>query len=385
MFDAARSFQVETVKRWNKEIDDPTLSMYLGLLAIDESASKECGAITLDLLLRAGVLMQDDNGSWSLANDYETRRVYIYGDGKTIENMAKFVRDMQARQISFTEANMQSEIFLKALTCVRDLPRDWHTGLNTLTSIFNLYYVGFLDQFQDLLGWKKINRNVRSCYYQSSRLVKFVSDELTRLFVHQFVSSQPIKPSDFGLTNSAFICKYAIDFKQFLKNQKMSDDKWIAMCSQFIEMSYDFFRFVDGYRVGDSIAIEVGYNKQVPVWQALGQNKYVDITHSQNETLYRDSKYSMLQEIRGTRTVRQYHGKTGKRRVAHDEFLEHGNRFFSEFPMPKSRSSFAFQSNYVGLGLVCKNYTDRWFSTKWHGNDVGTYTSSVAPCMTQER
>ena len=50
LFDAARSFQVETVKRWNKEIDDPILSMYSGLLAIDESASKECGAITLIVL-----------------------------------------------------------------------------------------------------------------------------------------------------------------------------------------------------------------------------------------------------------------------------------------------------------------------------------------------
>ena len=111
------------------------------------------------------------------------------------------------------------------------------------------------------------------------------------------------------------------------------------MCSQFIEMSYDFLRFVDGYRMGDSIAIEVGYNKQVPVWQALGQNKYVDITHSQNETLYWDSTYSILQEIRGTRTVRRYHGKTGKRRVAHDEFLEHGNRFFSVTGSSKDRKS----------------------------------------------
>ena len=161
---------------------------------------------------------------------------------------------------------MQSEIFLKALTCVRDLPGDWHMGLNALTSIFNLYFVVFLDQFQDLLGWKKINKDVWSCYYQSSRLVEFVSNELTRFFVHQFVSSRPIQPSDFALSDSAFICKNAIEFKRFLRDQKMSDDKWIAMCANFLEMSYDFFRFVEGYRVGDSIAIEVGYHKQVPTW-----------------------------------------------------------------------------------------------------------------------
>ena len=64
LFDAARTFQADTVKRWNESIDEPTLSMYLGLLAIDEAASKECVTITLDLLLRAGVLLQDDDGSW---------------------------------------------------------------------------------------------------------------------------------------------------------------------------------------------------------------------------------------------------------------------------------------------------------------------------------
>ena len=295
---------------------------------MDEGASRECGAITLDLLHRAGVLLQDEDGSWSLAEDYKSRRVYVYGDAKTIENMAKFVHDMQERKISFTEANLQSKIFLEALTCVRDLLGDWYTGLNTLASMYNLYYVGFLDQFQDLLAWKKINKDVCSCYYLASRLVEFVSDELMRFFIHQFVSSRAIEATDFALSDSQFICKIAIEFKQFLKDQKESDDKWIAMCANFLEMSFDFFRFVDGYRLGDSIAIEVGYHKQVPVWQTMGQNKYVEITHSQNETLYRDSPYSILQEIRDGRTARRYHGNTGKRRVAHDEFLEHGNRFF---------------------------------------------------------
>ena len=91
-----------------------------------------------------------------LADDYKSRMVYVYGDGKMIENIAKFVRDMQERNVTFSEANVQSEVFLEALTCVRDLPRDWHTGLNILPSIYNLYYVGFLDQFQDLLKWKRI-------------------------------------------------------------------------------------------------------------------------------------------------------------------------------------------------------------------------------------
>ena len=57
----AKCFQEWTVKKWNPHIQEPTLSIYLGLVAIDEAASKECGAITLDLLLRAGVLIESDD------------------------------------------------------------------------------------------------------------------------------------------------------------------------------------------------------------------------------------------------------------------------------------------------------------------------------------
>ena len=82
---------------------------------INESASKECGTITLDLLLRAGVLGKQDDGRWGLTEDYALRRIYIVSDTKTVENMVEFVRDMQDRQITYSHASIQAEIFISAL------------------------------------------------------------------------------------------------------------------------------------------------------------------------------------------------------------------------------------------------------------------------------
>ena len=101
--------------------------MYLGLLGIDEAASKECGAITLDLLLHAGVIIDEEGGGWKLAPDYNFRRIHLFGDAKTIENVAKIVRGMQSRKITFSVANLQPEVFFDATTCVQDLPGDWQT------------------------------------------------------------------------------------------------------------------------------------------------------------------------------------------------------------------------------------------------------------------
>ena len=137
LFLKEEKFQELTVKKWNRQADECTLSVYLDLIGIDEADSKECGAITLDLLLRAGVFVEDEDGLWQLVDDYNQRRTYLFGDAKTIEDMTKFVRDMQDRRISYSAANVQSEILLKALSVVMDFPGGWHTGLNMAQSIYN--------------------------------------------------------------------------------------------------------------------------------------------------------------------------------------------------------------------------------------------------------
>ena len=78
--------------------------------------------------------------------------MYFSGDVTTIENVTKFVRDMQGCRLSYSAANIQADVFLKALTQVMPFPGDWHTSLNMLTSIYKLYYDGFLDQFQSMLA-----------------------------------------------------------------------------------------------------------------------------------------------------------------------------------------------------------------------------------------
>ena len=65
LFTKARKFQGNTVRRWNPNADECLFSIYLDLIGIDEAVSKECGAITLDLLLRAGVLIEGSDAPCS--------------------------------------------------------------------------------------------------------------------------------------------------------------------------------------------------------------------------------------------------------------------------------------------------------------------------------
>ena len=98
--------------------------MFLGLVGIDNLASKEYGALTLDLLLRAGILVEEKDGTWTLAKDNNDRRIYLVGDANTVKNIVKFVQDIQDRRTTFSDASVQAENFIKAMTIVTPVPGD---------------------------------------------------------------------------------------------------------------------------------------------------------------------------------------------------------------------------------------------------------------------
>ena len=53
--------------------------------------------------------------------------------------------------------------------------------------------------------------------------------------------------------------------------------------------------------------------------------------------------------------------------------------------MPKSLVGFAQQSIYVGVGLMCKQFTDKWYTTKHKEEDISDYGRTVVPTMTPEK
>ena len=159
-------------------------------------------------------------------------------------------------------------------------------------SIFNVCYVGFIDQFQELLGWKRVNKDVSSCYYQATRLI--ILDDLMQFFSHQFFAQHSISNADEAMSDEDYITSVAIGFEDYVRDLKKCDDKWISTCAVFLDISHDLVEFTNAYRIGDSIAIELGYQKHSFFWEVLGQNKYVETFFGQQETMYQDSPFSRL-------------------------------------------------------------------------------------------
>jgi len=78
MFCHAKSFQRDAVRRYNPDADEPIHSNHSGLIDIDEGASKECGALALDLLIKFGIMMKSKDGSYDVFPDSEAKKAYLF-------------------------------------------------------------------------------------------------------------------------------------------------------------------------------------------------------------------------------------------------------------------------------------------------------------------
>ena len=80
----------------------------MGLIGIDEAASKEYGALTLDMLLKFGILEQDGDRMWKLTGNWEAKRAFLIGDVKTVDNVDKIAEDLSSRPLSMKESSQQA-------------------------------------------------------------------------------------------------------------------------------------------------------------------------------------------------------------------------------------------------------------------------------------
>lgn len=133
-------FQDEAVKKWNSYTEEPTGSLYLGFVGIDEGTQQGAGTICLDLVLKGTTMDEVEPGKWKAADGHEDHRNIFNGDRKSIEMANVYHNRVKGREISLTDANLQLEEFDKVMRTIFHAPGDWHTGLNTIQSIFKCWY-----------------------------------------------------------------------------------------------------------------------------------------------------------------------------------------------------------------------------------------------------
>jgi hypothetical protein len=190
----------------------------MGFVSVREDSSDGAASVILDMLLKFRVLIFNDNEMWVLHWFAKLRRLYCFGDHKTTKNSLAFVTKLSNHSLSFEETSIHAKIFLEAFKTVMFMPGNRHTDMNMLQSIYKSFWTDLLKPLQDILGWKRIAKDVRLCYLQASRLVKYLNNVVSSYLICAFLSScfetYEVRMIDDNPDN--VISSIAIDFQLFL-------------------------------------------------------------------------------------------------------------------------------------------------------------------------
>ena len=111
MFESAKRFQRDAVKKWNPNLDEVTQTNHMGLMAMNESAWHPTSALLLDIAAKFGLIQKDKNGPWEEGEFANVKMSFIFGDVKTVDNIDKLVRDIANRLLSMKESSDLANIF----------------------------------------------------------------------------------------------------------------------------------------------------------------------------------------------------------------------------------------------------------------------------------
>jgi hypothetical protein len=223
------------VRDWNEFCDDVTLSYNMGFVGVCEDSSDGAATVILDVLLKFGVLVYNQDETWALHCFAKLHRLYCFGDSKTIENSLASVYKLSNRSLSFEVSSLQVETLLDAFDWVMFLPGDWHAGLNILQSIYKLFWSDLLKPFRDMLQWQHISKDIWGCFFQMLWLVQYSNDvislHLTHLYMSLYQECYAVRMNEDKLPN--VLCQITLDFEMFLSCALLSSNKYLKLIVKF--------------------------------------------------------------------------------------------------------------------------------------------------------
>jgi len=131
--------------------------------------------------------------------------------------------------------------------------------MNMFQSIYKVFWTDILCPMKSFLGWKRISKDVRGCYFQAARLVRYIHNVLSTYLLRCFVSStyDEITECMIDNANADVLCNLAMSYPQWLMKSVKSSDQHLLL------------EFVNAYHYQDSIMIDSGYSLFAPQWKCL--------------------------------------------------------------------------------------------------------------------
>jgi len=397
LLEKSSSFQKRVVPTWNPNVQNISDLIILPLSLRDESTKIGTGMVVVELAVEVGLLKGEIAGPHTLADDWESRTFFLFGDAFSIQNYVGFVKSMNTSTTSFDRAYESGIIYKKALSRFIPIPGDWHFGMNMVCNYFKLFYGAFLEPIKTMLGIKRLTEDPTTTYQTGLRLIRLAGGEVEQLLLDVFCAQDgnlnAASNAEGTITQHDIDSALAEEEKQKLKMRACRqlvhiEQLFQKQLHQWLEGSDEVFVFLSNIVIQkrrlelflksvrdlDVPLIERLYVDMLPIWEATGSNKYVRLTLDLIETLYKKISFSQLQELRINKCIRLYTQRSTEISedcgTAMDAIAELVNKRLKQGKQAKDIIGWNKQSELVGLTWRCVNFTDRNYTAKDHGEDI---------------
>ena len=136
----ARRFRRDAVCDWNPTVNMVTESLLLGGGGTNKKDAEIATAILMELSILHGIVVTEPDGKMQLLEIFEDKFMITNGDRKTHKCTELFQSLAQDRSLSLEDKSMAADIILDVFDHTLFAPGDWHTGMNMLQGIFNIYW-----------------------------------------------------------------------------------------------------------------------------------------------------------------------------------------------------------------------------------------------------
>ena len=162
------------------------------------------------------------------------------------------------------------------------------------------------------------------------------------------------------------------NYERYCENLLDSTDEVVQTIANYMKYCAEFELYLASTREGDSIAMESLMTTLLPLWKAAHKPKYVNLTCTNSEVLYKIMDPNTLELMRINRCSRL---SVGKGMIGMDDVCEQLNDHTKAIVQSKSYESHMNKSLYMNLFRCC-SYRE---SKKVKETDDETIASSIPP------
>ena len=317
------SFQKDNLKEWNQAYVAVDKFIWLPICPREEMATDQALLAMVHIFEELGMIVKQDNGEYALGDTTPQRMIFQYGDVLTIKkwhNLKYYILK------KYTTIGKEEYVSIMMETYKRFVKiQDYlHENIHRLQVIFKLFYGGFIQPIQALLGTKKVKFDpTKGSWKEHEHLTKKIYFALQRIRLEEFLTLHGLTTiSDMDLDDEDVFWNLQLKYKEYSENLEKSVCMKTRVVALFMKYVEDWLMCVDGVKVSDWALLEVLGCDWITMWSAVGKPQYLLEAKRRMEQMYGELTPQDLEYLRMNRFFRM---SEGGNTIAHDDCCEKHN------------------------------------------------------------